>query len=438
MINIFWNKIFLGITLSLFILTACSGNSLPEVQNTPLEKGTQPKAVNTTRPVPKVTPIPSHTFTPVPSPLVIQPSQLQTVDVMPVIPAGSNVIVSCLKIQSTLPSLDGVLPITPLDNFRSNPSYFLDLKSGNKQTIVNERTKFLSPQVSPGGQWVAYTSANESGSNNLEIASSDGKILHKISMAQDWWWYFWLNNTHLLIDEGNHNPADFILLNPFTGDRIILKSQYPGLYTYGTDPVWGRYEATVYNPSQKLVVYAALIHEFAGYILWDMEKQQEITRIPVSVLGSAPPSWSLDGSLFAISPSPQDVPDGIQIYNQSGKLVDQYDLSAFLQNFYPYIYSWAPDAHYLAFTISKNENNVSTGLGILNLKNNEITLLCLPDQAINYEVNNIVWSPDDQNLVIENGDSQSNKVLLINLPNKTAVQIAENSDVGGWMVEPSQ
>jgi Tol biopolymer transport system component len=265
-------------------------------------------------------------------------------------------------------------------------------------------------------------------------------------MLPHWQWFYWTDNTHLMINiayyynPGNLvlpyvvNPTDFLLFDPFTGARKNLISNYPGLYTYQTQPIWVKYDATVYDPGQKLVIYAALIDDFAGYVLWDLEKQQRVVRISVNVLGSSSPEWSPDGALFVITTfTDESNLQGAQIRNRTGALVYNFDLSKYLPNFSPDQFTWSSDGHYLAFALSRDDNDVSTGLGVLNMQTKAIALYCFPDKDINFEITNIVWSPDDQRLVIGNGNYDTDRVFLLNIADKTAVQIAENSTVRGWM-----
>ncbi len=356
-----------------------------------------------------------------------------------------------------------------LDNRLDDDDYLLDMGSGEMVRLTLDGQRGLDYRVSPDGTKLAYErvlfekdAPDRFYQTDLLIADATGQELVSLPWEDGWGRILgWLNDEWLVLNlygldplaDAGYHPNYLLALDPFSGERKLLAPDYPDIHTFDKFD-WEGWSRTMYDPTLTRVVYLTEYDDFS-YVLWDMENNRELTRLPATVpvgyYTTYIPRWFRDGLKFAIEARVPNE-EGLELFQVSR----DGDIEQ-LTRLYPYgeatlaQYSWSPDGRYLA-------GMLDTGLGqspelelvVLNTQTKQITNTCLtvtyfydtPKLEDSWEMPPPlpIWSPDGRQLLVTNrtGKEGTWQVILVDLKQKIAVVVAENMEPMGWMVAPEK
>lgn len=407
---------------------------------------------------PSTTPIIStQTITPTETANVIQPTE------------ASSLLDNCVAIESnhlTIPMSLGEIILSGIENIGNNlvryTAYKINMATNEKLEFSQPGENILELSITPDGKWMAYEKYdvnNEKG--YLIVTDPSGEKQLNIPWESEWIYISsWLDNNRLLIGTyvttNNESPEvnqsqNFQVFNPFTKERRILQPKLTDIFeAQGFSGITGR----GYNQELDRVVYLKGDKAFLDplhYILWDMNQKRSLADFEVVIQPTAFPSWSPDGSKFALAASiKKDILQSWPAYelysvSQDGQVIQLTNLT----NYYPWVYiddySWSPDGKYIAFWFSwwAEENpgwelQAERYLAVTNIEDGTVTNYCIPGQPEqNGRMSVPVWSPNGKQLVIKSISSDGGSaVVLFDLKKQLAVKIDENLKPEGWMVAP--
>jgi hypothetical protein len=360
------------------------------------------------------------------------------------------------SIQFKCPTIE-----TDLSSLKSNGLLVLD---GDGTYLMDMDTIAMTPMnkpneglyyfaASPRHNWIAYIS---NVSDDLVVAGADNKVINAMPWEDDWAYVAWLNEEQLVIPliqkDRMSEFSDFLVLNPFTDERYVLRADYPEMFY---DEPWRIIE---YSPLLDSVVY--LQGDVIGpyyYTLWDIQNKTALAQLDANGDLHTFPRWSSDGRQFAMSLSLSlkmgDFPS-YEIFQVSreGKITQLTHLS----DYYPWVYvgdlSWSPNNRYLAFWYSHwsedEEPYFSTPgdryLGMLDVQTGSITSYCIRGE-LNAGLGSGIysaplWSPDGKQIVFRNqiGDDYmfDSQTILLDIQENQAYLIAEAMEPVGWLNSP--
>jgi hypothetical protein len=103
-------------------------------------------------------------------------------------------------------------------------------------------------------------------------------------------------------------------------------------------------------------------------------------------------------------------------------------------------YSWSPDGRHIAFwLITDPEHDHRVNLAILDTATLDVVNYCITYEYIHQFARPLLWSPNSQQLVLEAGTLYDNKpqlVVVVDIVQGWAAEIAEEMMPVGWMVTP--
>lgn len=356
---------------------------------------------------------------------------------------------------------DGVVV---LENGRKG--YLLGMSTGTRTPINQDGEGGIDYAVSPDRIWLAYDrflieSDNRVSHDELVVANASGEVETSLPWEEGWGRILdWLNDDWLVLNlygldplaDAGYHPNYLLALNPFSGERKLLAPDYPNIHTLDKFD-WEGWSRTMYDPTLTRVVYLTEYDDFS-YVLWDLENDREITRLParIPMWNYIPiPRWSPDGSRFIVEAwIPEEERLELFQVSRDGEIEQ-------LTNLYPYgeatlaQYSWSPDGRYLAGLLDTGlGQNPELELVVLDTQTRQITNTCLKVTYF-YHAPKIedswsddpplpIWSPDGTQLLVANrvGKEGTWQVILVDLKEEIAVVIAENMEPVGWMVAPEK
>ncbi len=328
---------------------------------------------------------------------------------------------------------------------------------------------------SPDGKWFAYFtgSAYEGHPYKIHLISDEGDALtavpeYEIVPVQkgDYtgtWSVRWLTNDYMLIaisdpTENYRNRSVYAVINPFTGKWV--ESALDDLPRRAT----ARHHegAIAFDHDFKRVLYAAYMENEAGFavvapVLWDLERRTELWRGPglfdsgftYGYLGTA--SWSPDGSWVAfVGPENPDFPGRLHLGQQGVYLLDRNggslrlvtDFSILQEAFSAGGLGWSPDGRYLAFQVMRQtdaEGGATCSIYLYDTETDQVTYLCIRQQAVYFDMETLIWSPDSRYLAYTStdyppgGSRVVRSLNVINIYTGEVVIVAEPvGQLGGW------
>lgn len=447
--------------LLVLVLVDCSGTR--SAVTTPSDT-TPPQSFSTpfstvVRPTPTISQTPS-----------LSPTPLWTST--PSIPPEARLRIHCLDVAMN-PSQDSSWRgVIILDDY-SPDKFLFDIATGIRNQIAKPNENLLDFTVAPDREKMAYERVLLSPptenvgnviKNQLIVATADNQILKTIPWEEGWVGIpGWLDDDRLVINIAGNDPDEstrrkaktLLMLNPFTGERRVLRADFPNIWS--TYPVfeWEGWSETAYDPALTRVVYAG-----PGYVLWDLESSRALATLDAFPIHS--PRWSPDGSqvVMAADPNFGQEPQpgfgyGYELFSMSrdGQSIAQItNLLAYYPAADMWSYSWSPTGDKLAFWLSTNPGSVgdkdykSQRLAVLDLDTEIVTEYCIPLDDYRGDplldtfpfgssgVTAPIWSPDGQQLLVESRYAKdASRVILIDITQDIAVQIAETMTPVGWM-----
>jgi WD40 repeat protein len=413
----------------IFLLTGCSGNSV----------------------LPTFTPVPSNVtsaFTPTPyfTTALTPPASTLVPATSSTIPTEAHLKFECLEVNKSLPSnsraKDTIIFVQSDD---PKQAYLWNMETGDKKMIPVKENEILRDfAISPDNKLLAYTRSTINGtttvSKNLEIISLVGELhevipveINMVSLSG------WLDNQRLIFRESFEPISTQIVLNPFTGQRQELLPDFPNIYDNNPGLDWKNQGIIVFDPTITRVVYAGLP---ADLILMDLTNKLVIARISPVPIADSIPEWSPDGEQFVITNADITNPENLhyELYSigRNGQVNQLTNLAAYYKKTFILSYNWSPDGRYIAFWLEdRYEQTGIVSLAVLDTVNLDVTNYCLKSTYEGYSVPPpLFWSPDGKYLVIEvvnQNDKDISRLILVDIVEGAATQIAENLTPVGWI-----
>jgi hypothetical protein len=336
-------------------------------------------------------------------------------------------------------------------------TYLLDMASQQSHKLYPENIQGRDFSVSLDHSLMAYkkNSFTETGEvflRELAVATADGSELLTIPWEEGWSGLAgWLDNQRLVINIAGmdseestaQKAASLLVLNLFTGERQVLRPDFPEMYDYEPIPNWDDWGITMYDPSLARVVY--LRGEYL-YALWGVDRQQLLATLNYF---NEIPRWSPDGSRVVLEGWPDDrtysygpEEDETFLVSRDGQVEQLTNLTG-PTDMYLDFYSWSPDGHSLAAWLRSPDldKNREMELAIIDIETGEVTNTCLrivtggEGFGIGYDFPTI-WSPDSTQLVVmEWYEADHRRVYLVDLDKGYAAPIAEDMEPAGWLME---
>jgi hypothetical protein len=391
---------------------------------------------------PNSSPIPIEKIAPTITPLA---STLTPFATITPINFGEAIVSQCIKMNSELPQEivpKGVLVVNTL-------GHGISLISFKSQSQRERAGTFIAVGTSPDGKWLVYNTNVDKQFRLVFEPINGGKT---IQIPKDLNWSLvkeirWLDQQRIWFPEiSTIQPAtSVVVLDPFTNQRTLLKTDYPGVmhYNFGSDPLGYHfgYSSSVYDPSLNYVIYPQF-EQGAGYFQTLMERktQKVIVKVPSSGYYQNLPIWQDGKKQFLVVGFPESDKrqnewlsvglDGIfhQI-SSFGKMGRKYTIENNA--------ALSPDGRTLAFTLSIKKDDMTTvessHLVLLNLENGNTVDTCL-------SVKKITWSIDGRYLAVSTlpEDGTHNNILLIDLIANQGYQLMDGSQLlpVGWLLDP--
>lgn len=328
-----------------------------------------------------------------------------------------------------------------LRRYKSN-LFTIDLSTGNETQIPKSGSQVGDGSVSPDGKILAYYLFDREGDNySLVFADDSNKILKTIPWQDDWYMIGnWINSNQLAVFAYEQR---MVLLSPYSNQQEYIDTRgmgFPDYSAYDLNTSW-----VLFDPNLKKAVYAATGSE---QVLFDIENQRVLAKVPWWVTELIDASWSQDGKYVAmVGRNPKYLGsdksiEEIYIFSQDGlenkmsHFADYYNDGLAL--YHP---SWSPDGKYIAFWMySTSYDNPYYNLVILDADARLATSYCISSDLFTGPRRDWlpmpIWSPDSRQVVVENYHSEiDNRVIIVDITTSIAIQIAENSRPVGWMDE---
>jgi hypothetical protein len=469
------------IFISVLLLGGCSSAAGPPVAtetttptNYPIN---MPKPTETTTVTLQPTSSPTSTYTPTSEINLATNTATVTVEKQPadteIVIEDTMLTTKCLEIIPEIPpdlESSGVLVLdshVDLGNgSTSSDTYLIDMSTKTKTQIAQPNENLFNFNISPDRTWLAYGQAIfdedriHPSEENLIIATADGQIYTSMRWEPEWWFIEeWLDNQWLIIeteinDEVNEdsNKSAYLLVNPFTTERKILKSEFPDSneLTY-----------TVYDPKLTRVAYLKKGRFDDApwapiFTLMDVNTQKTLVNLDLYLDYRTEPHWETGGEYFAIAPSlltdnfGEEWPSyEILKVTKDGEISKMTNLLEHYQWVYISDLSWSPDNRYIAFWFStwQDEKPSITDckeqqLAILDTITGHVTNYCIQGDYFAHvsgarKVSAPIWSPDSKQIVVENRYSEyQNRVILVDLDQEIAFLVAEEMEPVGWLLNP--
>jgi Tol biopolymer transport system component len=359
-----------------------------------------------------------------------------------------------LDVAPRLPSDANPVGTLVLFGDRGGRSYLLKFDQQVEQEIAGRKFCF---STSPDGKWLAYCEfpVDSSTGGWLIVEGNNGQQVKKLPMGKDWNFFTattWLGNErlvfNLLRDTGEVSPV--VVVNPFTGEQTQLKSDYPGIYIDKSPGTGGGlyfvYSAVVYDPSLNLVIYPQRdVDKRSDFVvLWDRQVGKTLARVPEWGVFYHTPLWSPDVTQFVVAVTPN-----LKSNSNRGAIEEWFSVSREGQvrqlthfgDFFADVRigaaNWSPDGRWLAFWLeAKPSLCEGQNLVVLEMETQSVTEYCVPG-SIYGDAPPPIWSPDSRYIAVQNYyEVNSSHVILVDIMQGWATQIAENVEPAGWLVAP--
>jgi dipeptidyl aminopeptidase/acylaminoacyl peptidase len=387
--------------------------------------------------------VPSHSDTSTAADTALTPVSTPSVATNP------SLIMECLDVSQNLQSGSTVRgTIIYRENGDPGSVYLWNMETGDKELISTKGGEILGDFiVSPDGHWLAYTRSIIDGivtiGKTLEIISSSRQAHEKIDLDVNTAGLSrWLNNEQLIIMKGLEPTAAQVVINPFTKQQQELLLDLQDIYNNNPSLTWRQQGIIILDPTLTMVVYAGMP---ADVVLMDTTNNQVITRISPVPIADSIPVWSPNGSQFVITNAdisdPQNLHYELFSISRFGLVSQLTNLAAYYQTTFILSYTWSPDGRYIAFWFENNTMPTDTvDLAVLDTSTLELKNYCLNSTYQGYNVPpSLFWSPDSRQMVVELSDQNgqaTSRMILIDILENWATQIAENLTPIGWMISP--
>ena len=346
---------------------------------------------------------------------------------------------NCVDVQTTIPTNATATGIVPLQDFQTQKTVFLNLATGDKSQIPNIEERIAAYAVSPDRKTLAYKTYVPS---RISLTLTDALNSHKqtiFSGQADYALYYWLNNKDLLLGENDQ----WVIFNPFIKqEKGYSIGDFPDYDTYNQYNVW-----VGFDPQGTLAIYK---NKGGNTSLLEVDNKQLLGEVADAVQRPPVAAWTLDGNLAAIVGATQvgqyrtQAGDNIFGVSRDGQMTQLTHLTEnYGIGFVIYSLSWSSDSRYIAFWMRLPKTS-EWQLAMLDTMTQKVTNYCIstdpyattsPGFRLDL-VSAPIWSLDSKQIIIESRSNNSSSVILVDMSQSIAFQIAQDSVPLGWMVAP--
>lgn len=394
------------------------------------------------------------------------PSPVATETVIPtsthIYPADTQLASQCLTVAEELSdsmASAGVIVLANrelAENGRSKPGIQLIDMSAGSAVSLDALTGTLI--VSPDKRQMAYLSSTVDEADNvvaqeLVVADSTGEVQENIPWEENWNNFLgWTADNRLLIEYREADwdlsiPSWHLVLDPVIGEEQLLRPEFPN-YIQNVVPHWDGWGGVVYDPTLTRAIYPRMLEDdelqFA-YALWDLISMDLVTSLENIwpneafsdvIEGSDTPQWADDGTQFAYVGLTVGPAYELFQVNRDGE-IDQLTNLSEVAGLQGATFSWSPDKENIALIL-----NIWTGtpqddptVVVLNTQTQRVIDLCIPIRGLIKSTP--IWSPEgSQFLIVDRYEDNHQRVILVDIFEGFAAQIAEDAEPMGWMVAP--
>ena len=161
-------------------------------------------------------------------------------------------------------------------------------------------------------------------------------------------------------------------------------------------------------------------------------------------ISSPKPIWAEDGSRFVfVGHDFRSELSGFELLQVSrdGQIEQLTNLTS-IARFRDLLFSWSPDSRKIAMLLDIRPEVDGDDVLILDLETKNIIDTCISVRA-NYDalegIPRIWWSPDGKQFLVKDWlDEAHSRIILIDIEQGFAAQIAENVRLNGWMIAPQE
>jgi len=334
------------------------------------------------------------------------------------------------------------------------------MRTGGKTNLSNFEGEIVYElHLSPDRNLLAATMVSKD-SKRLIIKSADERVDLALPWLEAWDdMPGWFDNQRLWLRKWIRNSveaADILgLYNPFTGQVEEIPFPFSDFYEPYLPRDW-EFEYA-YDPNLSRVLYMSNDGVKDPLILRDLQNGEILARFPMDEMSfGRSPQWSPDGEQVIVVDSasedesaadsdnglPQHELFGIQ---RNGQIVQLTEFATDYSNAIIGRYTWSPNGRYLAFwfaSVPSPLDYVGTNpmplLTILDTQTRQITNYCVPGDTYTGRSNAPIWSPDSQQLLVENvyNEQYESRIILVDINIPLASVLFENQRVLGWMMTP--
>jgi hypothetical protein len=357
----------------------------------------------------------------------------------------------CLVIDNIMnPDLFGTVVLL---TFVSHETKLLNLQS-NKEIEIGIVEIVMA--VSPNQKKLAYISENPP---VLHIIDGNGvELMSKLALPEWKSVIKWIDEENLLIAETTDNlGSNTIVFNLQNGILATYKPEFP-FYKNG-NVNWENYRDSkmIFSPDFSLVIYPQYGKGgYVGYIVYDINKKRivfEQNKIPEWFA----PIWSDDSSFFISGLYPKyydndgdlifdnNIDDlsymggsDLFIVSKNGEILERLTSFSSMYVASEEKISLSSDQQKLAFWVnlseSRKDKNEVRELVIMDLETKKMQFTCLTVEG--RDPGPIIWSPDDQYLLVNYGSSKVDQgIVFVDLNTWNATQMDwKNQIAEAWLV----
>lgn len=436
-----WILILMLVTIS---ISGCSKpETLPTSNSSNLIPTTPAFFIPTSKSTMTLTLKPTSSSTPLP----LRP----TATITATLPSAGFLNYKPITITTSLPVDAHPASILILWGRKGKNSYRLDFAPHSERDLP-PHASCLS--TSPDGKWLTYCQdfPDRSAERWLTVESANGQEMKKFSIEKDWDVYrilTWVDNQRLVFNSLEGIPIrPVIVLDPFLGKQQELDPDYPDLRPSVSGPSGMNFDfvrsTVVYNPSLNLVVYPQTIPPDGFFVvLWDRQSKKALAKLRDFGGFGHYPLWSPDAKQFVIAAIPQSgvIPNNFREFKQELFLVSRagqiQQLTHFAESFDQvkiWDYSWSPDGQRLAFWLDTEPDpcGAEPDLAVLEMETSKVTSYCISSGSV--DTLPPVWSPDGKYIAAKSTERGDLRVILVDIEQAWAAQIAEDAVPVGWLV----
>lgn len=362
--------------------------------------------------------------------------------------AGADIIKNSIDLTPTAfesVTVDGFLVLT---NLRTDDYFFYDMKNQKIVGIGNNHEKITSYSVSPNQKFILAGACPVDKCDYI-LRTVDKIINIDLPAEDDWILARWLDNERVVFlprikPDQPVQPLNEVIYNVFTGEKSSLQLYLPNPETLGNSGGPGNLFVASLAPSLKQVVFN---DQDGRLVLWDMDTKKEMVSLSLAPYTGAFGSngWSPDGKKF-VTTSPykfqvdaygKDIwaANELFIFEMDGNLTQLTHYNQKLPFATIFKPKWSPDNRHIAFWLTIGDDasrpkNLQQWLAVFDTNTLETKIF---RSASNTVSSSIVWSPDGQQLIVSDWDSN---LTLVDLAGETQSPIPDTQDmrIGDWMV----